>query len=773
MDSLYNLAVIVSVVDKLTGPVQKMAQVFSNFENKVQKAQGMIDFGNRLAVSGALAQGAADKTVRALSGLLTPVVANQAALGELSSLGIKDLGALTSAAQRFSAQWAGTTEAQFISAAYDIKSGIASLTDEGVAQFTTLAALTAKATKATTAEMTSLFATGYGIFKDLYGNMSDLQFGEMFSAGIAAAVQQFKTTGSGMSQALTTLGAAASTAKRPFEEQLAVLGMLQATMPGGEAGTKYKAFMQAAARAGTTLGLSFVDANGQLLGMVDILERLRGKYGDTLDAIEKQQIQKAFGSDEAVALIDLLYGKVDALRGNITTLNTAMGQGVVFTEGMARAMNDDLGASLAVLNQNIEITKGFIGDQLAPLIKAFIPSVQDWVAGLQSFSKTHPTLTRLAVLFAALAAAALSVIAPILSVAGALYIFGGQGIKAFAWLGRGVGAVLSRLFYGLRLLGPVTLRAGVMIGQLAFRVLFFATAAGIRAYGALLRLASGIGAFARGAILAAARALPALIASVWSFTAALLANPITWVVVAIVGLGAAVWALARNWDTVVAWMGNAWQRMVAFARQNAPLLLAVIMPVVGIPLLIARNWDTIKDAVGNAITAAVNRIRARAQELWASGRALIDAFVAGIRSIINKPAEVVHAGLAKLRRLLPFSDAKEGPLSTLTYSGMALINTFASGIQARAPYLQAVAASALGGIALPAAGLGSWGTSPLGRTPAVNLREVIRESSRERESVFTRDRRPIVVVVGGGQKPARGFEDYIDQALRYLDMQGD
>lgn len=56
-------------------------------------------------------------------------------------------------------------KSDFITAAYDIKSGIASLTDEGVAQFTELAALTGKATKSTTEEMGSLFATGYGIYK--------------------------------------------------------------------------------------------------------------------------------------------------------------------------------------------------------------------------------------------------------------------------------------------------------------------------------------------------------------------------------------------------------------------------------------------------------------------------------------------------------------------------------------------------------------------------------------------------------------------------------
>ena len=52
--------------------------------------------------------------------------------------------------------------------------------------------------------------------------MTDMEFGEMFSAGIAKSVQQFKTTGSGMSQAIESLGASATNAKVPLEEQLSI-----------------------------------------------------------------------------------------------------------------------------------------------------------------------------------------------------------------------------------------------------------------------------------------------------------------------------------------------------------------------------------------------------------------------------------------------------------------------------------------------------------------------------------------------------------------------
>ena len=75
--------------------------------------------------------------------------------------------------------------------------------------------------------MGSLFATGYGIYKGFYDDLSDMEFGEMFSAGISTAVRLYKTSGEGMADAISALGATATNAKVPLEEQLAILGQLQ------------------------------------------------------------------------------------------------------------------------------------------------------------------------------------------------------------------------------------------------------------------------------------------------------------------------------------------------------------------------------------------------------------------------------------------------------------------------------------------------------------------------------------------------------------------
>lgn len=206
MESVYKLSVILNLVDNLSSQMNGVQSSVSGSVSKLNSAFGtMQKAGAAMAGIGGTITGLAMKTV-------TATFDTQNALGELSSLGVKDLKAVEDAAKSFSDTWAGTSKADFITASYDIKSGIASLTDEGVAQFTQLAALTGKATKSTTEEMGSLFATGYGIYKGFYDDMSDLEFGEMFSAGIATAVKNYKTSGSEMASAISALGATATNA---------------------------------------------------------------------------------------------------------------------------------------------------------------------------------------------------------------------------------------------------------------------------------------------------------------------------------------------------------------------------------------------------------------------------------------------------------------------------------------------------------------------------------------------------------------------------------
>lgn len=377
------------MVDNLTRPSQIANQSVDETTQKIvelqQKAGSMTKAGMAITAFGAGAAKALLKPVEA-------TFATKKALGEVASVGVENLKVLEDAATEFSDKWSGTTKDQFITASYDIKSGISSLADEGVAEYTKLSALTAKATKATTAEMTSLFATGYGIYKGYYKNMSDIDFGKMFSAGIARSVQAFKTDGSKMSQAIQTLGASATTANVPLEEQLSILGMLQATMSGGEAGTKYKAFVKSAAKAGEELGISFVDTNKQLLSTPEILDKLRGKFGDTLDAAEKMQLQKAFGTEEAVAMIDLLYSKTGDLKGNITMLNGEMKKGTQVTEEMAQKMNQDPGARYQILQQQVQNLKEKIGNQLLPTVVEAMTKGSEIVSKMSSWVSKNKEL---------------------------------------------------------------------------------------------------------------------------------------------------------------------------------------------------------------------------------------------------------------------------------------------------------------------------------------------------------------------------------------------
>lgn len=710
MESIFRLSVIVGMIDRMTSPMRTVSNgVSSGMQRMTQAFAGMTKFGVGVAAVGA----------KITESFLSPVRATfetRKALGELKSVGIEDLQGLEKASKQFSDTWAGTTKAQFISAAYDIKSGIASLSDESVAKYTEIAGITAKGTKASIAEMTSLFATGYGIYKGFYKDMSDIDFGEMFAAGIGHAANIFKTDGKNMADAISGLGAAATSAKVPLEEQFTILGMLQATMSGGEAGTKYAAFIGSAANAGKELELNFLDANNQLLSLPQILDLLKGKFGETVDATEKMQLQKAFGTDEAVDIIDLLYNKTGDLQSGILSVYDSMGKGTQEVREMANAINETEPDKYTRLQQQLHNVTEEIGNQLLPTVNNMMSKGFEILSFINSWIGNNQELTGKIALVVIGIGILLTAIGTTITVIGALGLAFTKvassagvfiaGIKAIPDL---LLTIRIRAMYagdGLRTAFS-TIKGGAAtaanaVKSVATSVLSFAKSAVISGISAVKNFVISMATMAKQAI----TAMPGLIASVWAFTASLLANPITWVVIAIVALIAAIVLLWQNWDSVVAWIQSAWSSFVSGIVEGfnwivnlfsgmptwLQVAIAAFMPFIGIPLLIYSNWDSIVGffsglwtSVGDAFSSGISNIQSFLDGTltWFanSGAKVISTFVDGIRSMINTPAEVVQEGLAKVRQLLPFSDAKKGPLSTLTLSGKRVFETINTGMK--------------------------------------------------------------------------------------------
>ena len=414
--------------------------------------------------------------------MVNPAVDFNRAVGEVRSLGTGEdaLAYLQTSAKQFAMQYGGSA-AEVVRSSYDIQSAIAGLEGKELGTFAMASATLAKGTKADSATITAYMGTMYGIYKQQADKMGRAQWVEQLTGRTAYAVQIFKTTGMEMSSAFTALGANAQAAGISAQEQMAVLGMLQSTMSGSEAGTKYKAFLAGVGSAQKELGLKLTDKSGNMLGMDKILEKIRGKFGDTLSVNESDLLKKAFGSDEAVSLIKLLYNDTSNLKKNIADIGRINNMDQAKT--MAKSMTD-IWARLGGAWDVVRIT---FAQRMLPAIGDVTKKIVGFLTYLQKCMDIAPGLTGTMGLI----------------VTGAIALAGVMGI-----LGLAVSA--NKLaFLGLKTV------------LLPLRMLF-----------KLLTLAN------------------------LKFAAALLANPITWVVLGIMALVGAVVALVYYWSDLVTWFSN-------------------------------------------------------------------------------------------------------------------------------------------------------------------------------------------------------------------------
>ncbi|MFQ2507180.1 phage tail tape measure protein [Aeromonas caviae] len=429
----------VALVDQVTKPLAGInAQM-----DKVSKA-GRQGWSNMAMGATTLAAGGL-----AVQAALGPAIEMDRALSEVASLDVqKDvLGALGREALKLSVQY-GNSATEIVRSSYDIQSAIAGLEGNELPAFTRASTVLAKATKADTATITNYMGTMYGIFEQQAKRMGKANWVEDVAGKTALAVQLFKTTGQGMADAFGAIGANATAAGISMDEQFAVLGQLQATMGGGEAGTKFKAFLAGVGSAQKALGLQFTDSAGNMLPVLTILDKLKARYGETLSVAEGDELKKAFGSDEAVAMVKLLMTNTKALSTNINALANTHGMGKA--EQMAASMTD----------QWERVTQGWFAIRAAafgvvlPAINKVVGVFADGADTVLRWTHLFPNLTRV-VSYALLAIVGLSM------VTGAWLLL--AGLAKMTTLGLGIAWSL--------LIAPLNL---LKAGLVAFRAILLA-----------------------------------------------------------------------------------------------------------------------------------------------------------------------------------------------------------------------------------------------------------------------------------------------------------
>lgn len=375
---------------------------------------------------------------------------------------------------------------------------------------------------------------------------------------------------------------------------------------GSDAGTSLKTMLIALANPSKEaadlmkkLGIRAFDAKGQFVG----LEGLAGSLQKGLKGLTQEQQNAAlatiFGTDAFRAAAFL----ADSAGKSYQDMSKAVGKAGAATD-LAAAQNSGFNGALDNLKSTLETIGTDLGTKLLPPLTEFLrvlaanlnPAV-DW---LIAHGKT------LAIVLGSIASAF-----AVIRVAGFISDLGKAQKTLDLFIGAKNANGIRALGTAFKAVGSGALTATKFIGSLTATVVkntavWTANAARVTAL-----------AVAQAAVRTATIAWTA---AQWLLNAALNANPISLIIIAIAALAAGIallWANSETFRNIVTGAFNAvWgviQAVWNWVSQNWPLLLAILTGPIGVAILtIIQNWDTIKQFFANLWGA----IRDTATSVW-------------------------------------------------------------------------------------------------------------------------------------------------------------
>lgn len=753
---VFNVFATLSLVDMLSGPLDRIKRAMKGVDLTT------AGLGTRMG-NLALAMAPAALAAGALLGVFGACVSvaagfedQMAKVGAVSRASSEEMAALEKAARdlgattQFTAVQVGQAEQYLAMAGFSAKENIAAL--PGVLN---LAAATATDLRRA-ADISSDILSAFGMQAEEMTRVADT-----LALTCATANVNMELLGDTMKY----VAPVARMAGLSLEETAAMAGLLgNVGIKGSQAGTTLKAMLnkmaaptKEAQELFQKLGVTVKDSAGNLRSPVAVLGEMAEGL-KTMGTAEQIAAMKMIVGEEAIAGFSELI-KQEGI-GAIAEYARQLEAGGGSAAEMAARMNDTLAGSLRGMGSAWESLQITIGKLFLPVVRAVVDAltgllrlldkaaqskvgaavlkmaaalatgvvaVTAFSAGLWAVSKAAPFVSRtLLAIKTALLGLGWPVWALIAAV-GLLYAawkkdFGGIATTLSRWgrnislVVRGVTAVLGSLKDGVgEIRGELAedIQAAGLVGVVTtvarvvhrIREFFAGIWDGLNFDGAVTALTPAIlkigelfdfvgnliGSVFGSEVKSAsseARGLGEILGGVLSWGLELVATVIANVVRGVdtlVSLFRWICAiLTGDWTTATAMAENIWNNFCDSLMAFADLF---------------RVGDWIRDAWAKA-TEWLSGIN-----LFESGARLLDTFKEGILSRVESLKQTFSDALGRLRNLLPFSDAKEGPLSTLTLSGARLMSTLGDGMNAGFPGLYNTLSGKLGSLK---ESIGTW-----------------------------------------------------------------
>lgn len=454
---------ILSLTDKVSKPLKTISAGFNNIAEQ----------GKNNAKLMAAGVGTVFGAFKGLQASLTPAIEMNKALADVKSYGIADnaLKKLNNTALDFTATY-GTSAVDFVNSTKTINQSIKGLTDNQLINFTKATNLLGVDSKKGAESAANYMATVYGGFKNQIDGLGKSDWVKTFASQTAVATRIFRTDLDKLNDAFKESGSLAGQYGVSVTDQLAAIGTLGNTMDGGQIGGGLKSMFENVGSASQKLGLSFTDNSGRMLGMVEIIDKLNGKFGDLSIDKNARALRDAFGGG-ADAVMQLMKN-TDQLKGGIAQLGKI--HGLEHIQTLAEQSVDPW----TRMNGQIQAMRISFGQALLPVLAPVFDKLTSIGKTLQRWSVMFPNLTKLVGLFA-LSILAVSVV-----------------------------------------VGTVTLAVGLF----------------------------------KNVLLVLSVAWKAVTVATWLFNAALWANPIVWIIAALIAAIAVIGICIYYWDDITAAVSN-------------------------------------------------------------------------------------------------------------------------------------------------------------------------------------------------------------------------